>query len=381
MNNEYYDVILTASNAIVTFPRLERTARFLKNFGIRCLAVGWDRERSHPKIERKDGFDILQARFPGQYGGGIANLLGLLCWNIRLLRLHFKFHPKIIHAYDFDTILPAICVRALINCKVVYDIADWYADSRKVGFLRPLVEKAERWACRKVDLVVLAHEKRLQQLGFTPRQWLVIYNTPQDCADSLPMGTPADDEYFVYVGVLHPDRGLEQIVDASSALGVKLILAGFGPLADYCKKVAVARENVEFLGKIPYWQTLEIERNALAIIALYDPRLRNNQLAAPNKLYEAMMLGRPLITTKGTLVGEVVEKEGIGITVPYGDVQALVEALYHIKNSAEERSEMGRRARMLYESEYSYDIQCERLRQAYQKIWPEGFEKSRGKEG
>lgn len=303
---------------------------------------------------------------------------GLVCWNLYLLASHLRLRPKVIHAYDLDTIVPALIARLFLRCKVVYDIADWYAVSRRVGWLRSLFERAERWACQKADLVILAHEERLQQVGFVPRNWLVMYNTPRDIHGSVRArkAKPGADSYFAYIGVLQPDRGIEAVVEATIAVGAQLVIAGFGPLEGYCRRVAATRDGVEFLGQTPYEQTLEIEGNAIAIIALYDPREPNNQLAAPNKLYEAMMLGRPLITTKGTLVGEVVEREGIGITVAYGDVQELSQALSRLRNNPVERAEMGRRARVLYESRYSYDMQCQKLRQAYQELCSEAFARS-----
>ncbi|MDI3542910.1 MAG: hypothetical protein PWP57_513 [Candidatus Atribacteria bacterium] len=374
-----YDIILTAANAIAPFPRLERTAKYIADPGFHCLAVGWDREGRYPAAEKTTTFDIIRMRYRGQYGGGLRNLYGLFRWNLGLVFLHLKLRPKVIHAYDFDTIIPALIARVFIKCKVIYDIADWYADSRKVGRLRPFFDKVERWACRKADLVILAHEKRLQQVGFIPRKWLVIYNTPEDIykRSELVERKPADNDYFVYVGVLHSDRGLPQIVEATSALGAKLVLAGFGPLESYCREAADTIPGIQFLGQIPYERTLVIEANAVAIIALYDPKLSNNRLAAPNKLYEAMMLGCPLITSRETLVGELVEKERIGVAVTYGDVQELSQAMNYIRSNPEEREEMGHRARLLYETQYSFGQQCEKLRKAYQELCPDHFTECR----
>jgi len=364
--SDCYDILLTRSESIAPFPRLERTAKSLAQLGFRCLAIGWDRGGSFPRFEKGNGVDIARFSFFGEYGGGIRNLLGLFLFNCYLFITFLKIRPKVIHAYDLDTAMPAVFAKMFLGCKVVYDIADWYADSRKVGRLKWLVEKLEQWVCRRVDAVILAHEERLQQIGFEPRRWTVIYNTPEDFYEG-PSKNPEGD-YFAYVGVLYPDRGLEQVVEASLMAGVRLVLAGFGSLEEYCGEMAKKFGNIEFLGKIPYERTLEIERNALAIIALYDPNFRNNRLAAPNKLYEAMMLGRPLITNRGTLVGELVEREQIGVVVTYGDTQELAQALKQLRDNPEEREAMGRRARRLYEERYSFEKQAGRLREVYREL-------------
>jgi glycosyltransferase involved in cell wall biosynthesis len=316
---------------------------------------------------------IIRKHFQGKYGAGMKNIFGYLCWNLYLLVLHLKLKPKIIHAYDFDTIFPALIASIFIKCKVVYDIADWFTVSRSKGhYLKPVIDKAERWACKKADLIILAHEKRINELGFLPKKWFVVYNTPQDLpASQLQTGhqNMETDTYFTYIGVLQPDRGIEQIIEAVSPSRRNLVIAGFGRLSGLCLKAAEESPNIKFLGQISsYKQTLGIEANALAIIALYDPKLPGNLLSAPNKLYEAMMVGKPLITTEETLTGKFVTQEGIGIAVPYGEPQALNEALDYLEKNCQIRQEMGRRARLLYENHYSFKKQCDKIQGAYSEL-------------
>ncbi|MGC8778934.1 MAG: glycosyltransferase, partial [Candidatus Caldatribacteriaceae bacterium] len=280
-----------------------------------------------------------------------------------------QLRPLCIHAYDFDTVIPALLVRPLIWCKVIYDISDWYSESRRVGQLKALVDKIERWACKKADFVIIAHEKRLVQLAFEPKKWVAIHNVPKDIRDKIvSQKPPIQGDYFAYVGVLHPDRGLDQIVQATSISKTRAIIAGFGPLENYCREISEREAYIHFLGKTSYEETLQIEGHALAILALYDPSLRNNQLAAPNKLYEAMMLGRPLVTNRGTLVSQLVEEEKIGVTFTYGDVEGLASAMRWLKEHPEEREEMGHRARRVYEERYSFERQREKLLRAYEEV-------------
>jgi glycosyltransferase involved in cell wall biosynthesis len=84
-----------------------------------------------------------------------------------------------------------------------------------------------------------------------------------------------------------------------------------------------------------------------------------------------MMLGRPVITKAGTLAGDLAAGEGIGLAVPYGDVERLAEALAYLAARPREREEMGKRARALYERRYSLAEQCRRLREAYGSIGAE----------
>ncbi|MFN3691745.1 MAG: glycosyltransferase, partial [Fervidobacterium sp.] len=276
--------------------------------------------------------------------------------------------PKLIHAYDLDTVLPALLAKPFIRCKVVYDIADWYAQSRRVGRLKRLVEKIDRWVCQKVDYVIIAHEERIKQLGFQPKRLEVLYNSPPDVLKEVKSKQNKCKDYFVYVGVLQPDRGIDKIVEASKLAGTRVLIAGFGPLADYCGKVSSEYSNIEFLGQIPYEKTLELEANAIAILALYNPEIENNKYAAPNKLYEAMMLGKSIITTKDTLVGRFVEKESIGIVIDYNSVDELAMAMNKLQKDSTLSKTMGERSRMLYDKIYSSKKQCDKLCRIYGEL-------------
>jgi glycosyltransferase involved in cell wall biosynthesis len=86
-----------------------------------------------------------------------------------------------------------------------------------------------------------------------------------------------------------------------------------------------------------------------------------------------MMLGRPLITTKGTLVGQIVEEEKIGFIASYGSIKELSQMLDHLRNNQKEREEIGRRARRLYEMRYSSRSQCRKFLEFYREICPTLF--------
>ncbi|MEW5954131.1 MAG: glycosyltransferase family 4 protein [Bacillota bacterium] len=364
------DVVFTRSNPVDPDPRVEKAAKCLQKAGYKCLVLAWHR-LLREKCRHNQDLAIKRLLLPGKFGGGITNFLGLFVFNLWLFFNHLMIRPRIIHAFDLDTVLPALISRLFLKNKVVYDIADWYADSRKVGFLKYFVAKLERWVCSKVDVVILAHENRLQQLGFRPRKWVVINNIPEDLVvieDSCNDANQFFESHFVYVGVLQPDRGIEQIISAVLAVGAKLTIAGFGPLDKICASESEKGNLVTFRGRVSYEDALMLQRNAIAILALYDPTVPNNRFAAPNKLYEAMMLGRPIITSGGTLAGEIVEREGIGLVVPYDDIQCLEEAMKFLVSHPEERERMGRNGRQLYEQRYSFAQQCQTIQEVYSTL-------------
>lgn len=73
-------------------------------------------------------------------------------------------------------------------------------------------------------------------------------------------------------------------------------------------------------------------------------------------LVEALALGKPIITTDNPTFPLDVEKEGVGIKVPFYDVDAWVRAINYLATHDDEAKEMGRKARLLAESKFNLKI-------------------------
>ena len=96
-----------------------------------------------------------------------------------------------------------------------------------------------------------------------------------------------------------------------------------------------------------------MENAADIVFAMYCKIKSNHIYAAPNKYYEAMLLGKPLITTKGTLPGKKVESNGTGWAVEE-DVEALKSLLGGLKK--DEIKEKGKKALRLWKEKYQQEL-------------------------
>jgi hypothetical protein len=344
-------VCMFRSTAVDPDPRVERVACLLSEQGMAVRVLAWDRERCSPRRSRASGVAVRRVRWPGRYGAGIGNLPGLIGFNASIIGELLAHKPAVVYCCDLDTALAGFLFRRLSPRTVfVYDVFDTFAHSRKVGRLGGGLLRLERALARQADVLVVPDRNRLRPLlceGIGHA--VVLPNTPLDMLSAFRGQERFDGA--VYVGVLHRDRGLSMLVDAAEQAGINLRVAGFGPEASTLRQ----RLGADFLGRLDHLEALRVQHSARAIVALYDPSVPNNRMAAPNKLYEAMMVGRPLISTKQTPIGDFVEENGIGLAVEYGDRRALTEALKRIVRNPGIAEEMGTRARALYETKYSWE--------------------------
>src|SRR3970282_2704573 len=98
------------------------------------------------------------------------------------------------------------------------------------------------------------------------------------------------------VGLLQVERGLPSwIAVVGRHPDWILDLAGFGGDEPHLRTLAQAHPNIRFHGRIPYARGLQLMHGADVLTAIYHPDIVNHRLASPNKLFEAMMLGRPCL--------------------------------------------------------------------------------------
>jgi glycosyltransferase involved in cell wall biosynthesis len=82
---------------------------------------------------------------------------------------------------------------------------------------------------------------------------------------------------------------------------------------------------------------------------------KSNYTVGLTTLVEALALGTPVITTRNETFPYDVDEEGVGISVPYYDVEAWEQAIRYITEHPAEAQEMGRKARALVERKFNLE--------------------------
>ena len=362
-------------------PRVAKEAATLARAGYEVHAILWDRECAFPAEETHDGVRIH--RYHLRAPEGQPDLIALLPrWWWYSFRRIASLRPQIIHAVDFDTILPASAAARLAGAKLVYDIFDFYAEMVTADLsprFREVLAKRERRMIEKADLVILPDLRRTVQFGTArPKRLVEIMNVPEDRA--VPAGAE-DPSHFVvfYGGMIANDRGLVDLVVACEATGARFIVAGHGPDEAALLNTIETSPASTYLGTIPYQEVLERTANCHAVPALYDPSVPNNRFAAPNKLFEAMMFSKPVLASEGTAAGDIVREVGCGLVVRYGDREALKRALESLMLSPADCAAMGARGRRAFEGKYNWGAMEPRLLGSYREVLATAPSPSRGR--
>lgn len=366
-------VIICRSNPIAPDPRVDKEARALVDAGFEVTALGWDRTAELPLEEQAKGYKIRRLPIRSEYARGLRNFPQLMRWQWGLWLWLIKNRDKydLIHACDFDTILPALWCQRFYGKLIIYDIFDFYADHLRAtpGAVKKIIRWLDYRAINSAAGVILVDDARRQQIaGSQPRRLEIIYNSPQDIADSIqPIGYPENSRlHLAYIGLLQVERGLLEVLSVLKKHPEwSLALAGFGGDTEQLEKIAADLPNVTTYGRIDYERALGLSAAADVLFATYDPTIPNHRYSSPNKLFEAMMLSKPILVAADTNMDRIVQEENCGLVVPYGDEKSLETALQKLSDTPIERGELGVAARHAYDARYGWPQMRLRLQRLY----------------
>jgi glycosyltransferase involved in cell wall biosynthesis len=173
----------------------------------------------------------------------------------------------------------------------------------------------------------------------------------------------------LYLGGLMAGRGLEQLVEAIGlARSSELVLLGDGPLAsDLLRRAAVsgAADRVHLLGPVPPKDVIGYASSADVGVSPILPASLSYRYSLPNKLFQYMAAGLPVVASDFPQVREVVEGARCGLVVDARRPEAIAAAIQRLADDPDEARAMGRRGRAAVEERYNWPVAAAALRTAY----------------
>lgn len=370
-------VCMIRSNPVSPDSRVEKEAWTLVKAGYPVHILAWDRDDDHE--EKQDYIKVADERIPitrlgykASYGDGFKNIRPNLKFQSSMRKWLKKHRDEydIIHACDFDTALFSMPMAK--GKKFVFDVFD-FRFGEPHSFIQRMIRNGQIRIINHADATIICTEDRKMQIkDAKPKRLAVIHNTPLRTIlqedNGFELQGYSKREKIVYVGILGNSRLLLEIGDAVSHNSrVELHIAGFGVHSSRFEKLSDEIENIFYYGKIPYDQTLALESKCDIMTAIYDPAIENNRFAAPNKFYESLMLGKPILMVKGTGMSEIVKQYDIGELIDYSE-EGFITGLQRLINRKGEWAEMSDRMKRLYEEQFSWETMEGRLTDLYSEL-------------
>lgn len=350
-------IVFLRSSAVAIDSKLRRYCRGLRVAGVGHRALFWHRDSS---IAADAEVDSIAYVHPHGKQGKAATALALICFNCFALRRMWSMRRELslVHAIDLDSVGAALVLNRLTGIPFIYDIYDSYPDSRGLtGRARAPFDWLERAAIARASLVIIADQSRLgQHAAIPPAKLLIVENVPDaDQADCAAAPPPAGDRLRIgYLGTFEPRfRGLEDVLAVVAADDrMELHIGGTGALEPVITAAAAACPRIICYGPMAHGDGLAMLAGCDILLGLYYRGVPNHRFAAPNKYYEHLLLGRPMLTSTGTPPGDKVQCHDSGWVVDDGPAP-LAQALADAIARPELRAQKGQRAAALWQRDYA----------------------------
>jgi glycosyltransferase involved in cell wall biosynthesis len=175
-----------------------------------------------------------------------------------------------------------------------------------------------------------------------------------------PPRRPRNGEFKVFFyGSFIPLHGIEYIVGAAERLqaddgDVRFVLCGTGQTSPAMRRLAAARRlrNIEFLERQPLPQLRELIRDSDVCLGIFGTGSKT-RVVIPNKIFDALACGRPVITADTPAVREsFVHAENVWLCQG-GDAGALAEAIITLKADPKRRTQIAAAGHELFKRRFS----------------------------
>ncbi len=322
------DVLFIRSSAFKT-SRLMRQANELHEIGLDVNVIHWERlmDKAHNDkvigdLPYKKGVYSFEKKC--EYGQGFKTLFKRILWFYYIFSMIVKLKPKVVHAVDFDSSFAALLACKVKKIDLIYDIADYIEtfDSKIPWFIRKTVKFCSGVIVKYSSVVILPDKNRLNNIHPSQTHKVrIINNAPAINLNELPNNdflVDINKLNVIYYGAFNEDRGIREIIEAARALqsdDIVFWFAGWGALEGVIDDCEL--KNVNFIGKLTQFQALSLLKEMSLSIIAYDPKFEHNKVASPNKIFEAMAIGTPVLVSKGTSIDLLVDDEDLGLVCDY----------------------------------------------------------------
>jgi glycosyltransferase involved in cell wall biosynthesis len=291
------------------------------------------------------------------------------------------------HGMAYMGIPTALDLARRHRSRAVYDARDIYLDAgnlaRTRGPIRWLIGRGERRSARRADRVVTVNRPYAEVMA---RRWeidlpLIVMNCSYRYTLPAPpprklhekLGLPAETKVVLYQGGFSRDRGIEQLFEAILDVpGAVLVLLGYGYLLDeVIQRAADPRfaGRVHVLPAVAPTELLDWVASADVVAMPIQPTTLNHRLTTPNKLFEAIAAGVPVVASDLPGMAPTVRDAKAGLLVDPADPKAIAAACRELL-AVDPAAAAARRAEITVAAHetYNWERQLEVLLAEYGRI-------------
>ncbi len=368
--------------------RAQRNVEALSQAGFMISLVDFDRNHSGRVEKPLKGVSIIHLNI-SNWSGPSSFKLGILFKYLDMIvqgtRQLLKIPADIYHAGDLRA-LPATYLAARLRRKPLifetYEVplVQPYLMKHRIGY--GIAVRFLKAMIRRCDAVIATspfHVTETQRRYGGPPAALVRnlpeYQPPVT-SDRLRrfLNLGPQTRIALYQGGFQNNRALDKLIGAARFLapGNIIVLMGRGPIQTQLEKQIMeegVNDRVKIVPAVPYEDLLEWTASADIGLTLFDPGWSVSiQFCLPNKLFEYMMAGLPVLTSPLEAIVDIIQRYEVGRVVATLEPEAIGKAINDFLADPQSLAQMRAHALQASERELNWEIESQHLIDFYQQF-------------
>jgi glycosyltransferase involved in cell wall biosynthesis len=327
-------VVVSVTNDLSTDQRVDKVCNTLLTMGFNVTLVGRRKTDSSSLEER--AYETHRMRLLWEKGP-----LFYAEYNLRLFFYLLTINTDLLVSNDLDTLLPNFLISRIRKIPLVYDSHEYYTETPEL-VNRPTVQRVwktiERRIFPKLTDVITVNRSiaRLYEKEYNVKV-NVVRNIPrlveiQSTETRSSLGLPVDKHIVLMQGAgINIQRGAEEALEAMQYLtDCVLLIIGGGDVLDILKekaRVPNLKDKVFFIPKQSYKRLGEYTANADIGLTIDKDTNLNYRFSLPNKLFDYIHSGLPVLASRLPEISRIVEKYAVGSFIENHEPRHIAEKI------------------------------------------------------
>ncbi len=342
-----------------------------------CLSLAAADYEVHLIVADGLGEDIVRGVHIHDAGIARGRLQRMLLLPWRMWRTARKVGAKLYHLHEPELLLIALLLRGS-GARVIYDShEDVPRAILSRSWIRPWLrrfvsgtfERFENFVAARISAVVGATPHITKRFAAVNSEAVAINNYPLESEIESVVVPCGDDRTVCYVGGISKIRGILEMIRALELLDVRLILAGpfDRPATEQEARALPGWQKVDYRGMVSRVEVRRIMSQSRAGLLFFHPE-PNHIDAQPNKMFEYMSAGLPVLASNFPLWRPLLVDAGAGLCADPLDPASIASAIKSLLDDPQRASLMGARGREAVLTRYQWAFEEKKLTDLYARL-------------
>ena len=233
-----------------------------------------------------------------------------------------------------------------------------------------LFEKYEDFISAQLSGIITATPHISKRFKLINYRTITVNNYPIINELSNPINWSLKKQQVCYIGSISSIRGNKHLVEAMNYFtDEQLVMAGKFSNSTFKMELqnTTGWKNVNYIGNVDRKEVADVLSESKAGMVTFLP-LPNHVDAQPNKMFEYMSAGIPVIASNFPLWRDIIEKNQCGICVDPSNISDLVNAITKVLSNNTLAQEMGENGKSAVQNIYNWQVEFNKLVEFYKEL-------------